>query len=98
MKCIYISSFSLQMLFETFLIISTNRDTITNVYWSSCKIPVILVGVIKLKLLQHIFENTESSFIKIRPVVAPSSSMRMDGRTYITKLIFAFCNFANAPY
>jgi hypothetical protein len=36
--------FSLQLLSETFLILSrTERDMIKNVYRSSCKVPVILV-------------------------------------------------------
>jgi hypothetical protein len=37
-------SFSLQLLFETFLILRRNeRDVIINVYWSSCKTSAILV-------------------------------------------------------
>ena len=42
-KCVSLSS--LQLLYETFLILRrTERDIITNVHRSSCKVPVILVG------------------------------------------------------
>jgi hypothetical protein len=41
-KCVF--WFSLQLLSETFLILwRIQRDAITNVRWSSCKVPVILV-------------------------------------------------------
>ena len=33
--------------------------------------------------------------MKIRPVGA--ALFHMDGRTYMTKLLVALCNFANAP-
>ena len=37
-KCVF--WFSLQLLFETFLVLRiTKRDVIKNVYWSSCKVP-----------------------------------------------------------
>jgi hypothetical protein len=42
----YLFWFSLQLLSETFLVPRrTERDTITNLYWSSCKVPVIFVRI-----------------------------------------------------
>ena len=41
-KCVFL--FLLQLLSETFLIVRrTERDTIENIYWSSCQVPFILV-------------------------------------------------------
>jgi len=49
----------------------------------------------KVELSGQIFKNTHiSRLMEIQR--EPSCSMRTDGQT-LTKLIVAFCNFANAP-
>jgi hypothetical protein len=60
---------SVQLLSETFLILRrTERDIIKNVYWSSCKVSVVLVRFERnLKFVDRFSKNTEmSNFLKIR--------------------------------
>jgi len=53
----------------------------------------------KIKLIENVSKNTQvSNFMKIRPVEDKlfHAERRRDGRTYKTKLIIAFRNYANA--
>jgi hypothetical protein len=65
------------ILSETFLILRIiERGMIKNVYWSSCKVTVILIDLMKLEFSRQFSKNTQiSNFMKIRPVGA----LRTDG-------------------
>jgi len=64
-----------------------------NVYRSSSKVPVTRVQIlIKLEFSQQIFKKMFKYQIQYKAVHWEPSSMRMEGRRYMTKLIVAFHN------
>jgi len=74
----------------------TERNVIESMYWSSCKVPVILVRFYwNIYFRDRFSKNTQISyFIKIRPVEAElfNADRRADGQTDM-KLIVAFSQF-----
>ena len=100
--------FYVQLLFETFLIVRrTERDMITNVYRSSCKVPLCWSDFNGIEYSRQIFEKRpnvnfhENPFVGSGVVPCGRMDRRMDGRrdrgADMTKLIVAFRNFPPPP-
>jgi hypothetical protein len=99
-KCMF--WFSLQTLFETFLILRRiQRDIIINLQTRSCKVHIILVG---FNWNSNSIDRFSKKKKKPKYQIALKSiewelscSMRTDRWTDMAKLIFTFRDFANAP-
>jgi hypothetical protein len=74
--------FYLQLLSENFLIVRRNgRDMIRNVYWSSCKVSVILSDTMKLIFMTDFRKMLKYQISRKTTQWKPSCSMQTDGRT-----------------
>ena len=78
--CFFIFSRNLS---ETFHILRRiQRGTVTNVHWSSLKVPVYFVTLNKTYIFIRDFENTQiSNLMKFNPVRAEVPWRRTDRRT-----------------
>jgi len=79
--------FSLQLLSETFLILTGIQRDIRSVYWSSCK-STCYFCLIWMKLHEISWKLIQCE---------PDCWMQTDGHTDMTKLIITFQNFVNVP-
>ena len=103
----YLFRFSLQRLSETFIILWIILwKGMKNAHRVLCKVPVILVRMQRnFNFVDRFSKNSQIlNSIKIPPVEArlfmwtdERKDKGTDGRTDMTKLIFAFRNFANLP-
>jgi hypothetical protein len=93
--------FTLQLLCETFLILSRiERDIIINVHTVSLHVtyPLFLSDINETLIFSTDFRKIHRYQISWKSVQwEPSCSMRTDGQTDMTKLIVAFRDFAKAP-
>jgi hypothetical protein len=85
---------------ETFHVLRrTERDMFKNIQWSSRKVPVILVRFLWNRSFSTVFRNmTKYQILWTSDQWELSLSIwKTDGRIDMTKLIYSFRNFANAP-
>jgi hypothetical protein len=76
--------------FYIFLILKRIKRDITNVHSSSCELPVILVGLIKLVFSRQIFQNYSNCQIPRKSVQwEPRCFTRTDRRHDASKSLFA---------
>ena len=99
-KCVF--WFSLQRLFETFLILRRNEwDMIKMCIGLHVKYPIFLSDFTETWIFPDRFSKNSqiSNFMKIRPVRSElfNAGGRTDRQTDTTKLKVAFRNFANVP-
>ena len=96
--------FFLQILFGTFFILRINqRDAVTNVKTSSCKLPFIFRILMKIWFSRHVLKEVsnikvhQNPFSGSRVIPCGQTNRQKDGRTDMTKLKVVVLNFANAP-
>ena len=98
-KCVF--WFSLQLLSETFLTLRRiQRDMFINVHTSPCNVPVLLVKYLfKFDFLHRFLKTYSNTKFNENPSIRSRVFyfFHEDRQTNVTKLIFAFYNFENAP-
>jgi hypothetical protein len=104
-KCFFFFKFSLQLLFETFLVQKEISETLSRTRKSLHVKPQLFLSDFNETLIFSIYFQQKFSNIKFyqnsssgcRVVSCGQSNRQTDGRTGMTKLIVVFRNFTKAP-
>ena len=91
--------FLYRFVWKCFIRRRSERDMIVNVYWSSCKVPVIIVSFKETRIFSKTFFQKKKLPYQFswKYFQWQLTDGRTDRRAHMTKVTVPFRNFGNAP-